>query len=215
MFDLEKSIADWRQQLLAAGIKTPAPLDELEIHLREEIERQIKSGFNGQEAVEIAVQQIGPAKPLKMEFKKVVVENWNRPFAWAAWALFVISFFLPAYADGFGWQCAGLSATSVSWPDFWHNWINIHLASLTLANLLVIASPFLLPRFSRNRRLLKWLSFSSFTALVLVWSYVLLLLTHADGKDLQVGCYVWASSFLLLWLSTLKLRNSKTHSTAT
>ena len=40
MFDLEQSIADWRRQMLAAGIKTPVPLEELESHLREEIERQ-------------------------------------------------------------------------------------------------------------------------------------------------------------------------------
>ena len=40
-----KSIAEWREQMLAAGIKTPVPLEELEIHLREEIEQQMKSGF--------------------------------------------------------------------------------------------------------------------------------------------------------------------------
>ena len=39
MFDLEQSITNWRKQMLAAGIKSPVPLEELEIHLREEIER--------------------------------------------------------------------------------------------------------------------------------------------------------------------------------
>jgi hypothetical protein len=215
MFDLEKSIADWRQQMLAAGIKMPVPLEELEIHLREEIERQVKSGLNEQNAFEISAQTIGEVRSLKIEFKKIDTENWNRPLAWTAWTLFAISFFIPAYADMLGWRCAGMSATAVTWAEFWHgNWPTIHLASLTLANLLVIASPFLLPRFSRNKRLLKWLRFSSFAALVLVWSYVLLLLTHADGKDLKVGCYVWSSSFLLLCLSTLKLRSRKTHSAA-
>ena len=71
MFDLEQSIADWRKQMLAAGIKTPVPLDELEIHLREEIEQQIKSGLNAQQAFAAAVQQIGQANRLKREFKKV------------------------------------------------------------------------------------------------------------------------------------------------
>ena len=32
--------------MLAAGIKTPMPLEELEILLREEIDRQMKSGLN-------------------------------------------------------------------------------------------------------------------------------------------------------------------------
>ena len=71
MFNLEQSIADWRQQMLSAGIGTPVPLEELEIHLREEIERQMKPGFNGQQAFEISVRQIGQPRPLKDEFKKM------------------------------------------------------------------------------------------------------------------------------------------------
>jgi hypothetical protein len=70
MFDLEQSIADWQRQMLAAGIKTPVPMEELEIHLREEIERQMKSGLDEQEAFEISVRQIGQPKILNHEFKK-------------------------------------------------------------------------------------------------------------------------------------------------
>jgi hypothetical protein len=73
MFDLEQSIADWRGKMLAAGIKSPVPLEELEIHLREEIEQRIKSGLNEQKALETAVQTIGKANMLKNEFKKAAV----------------------------------------------------------------------------------------------------------------------------------------------
>ena len=45
MFDLEQSIAEWRRQMLAAGIKTPVPLEELEIHLREDIRAADAIGF--------------------------------------------------------------------------------------------------------------------------------------------------------------------------
>jgi hypothetical protein len=69
MFNLEKAIAEWRKQMLAAGIKTPVPLEELEIHLREEIERQMQSGLNGLEAFNSAVHKIGQARALKLEFK--------------------------------------------------------------------------------------------------------------------------------------------------
>ncbi len=68
MFDLEKAITDWRKQMLAEGIKTPLQLDELENHLREEIERQLKSGTNLRHAFEIAVVKIGPPVELKTEF---------------------------------------------------------------------------------------------------------------------------------------------------
>jgi len=70
MFDLEKSIAEWRKQMLAAGIKTPVPLEELEIHLREEIERQMKLGLNEQKAFEISVSRVGRPEILVGEFKK-------------------------------------------------------------------------------------------------------------------------------------------------
>jgi hypothetical protein len=70
MSHFEKSIADWRKQMLAAGIETPVPLKELEIHLREEIERQTKSGLDEQKAFEISVQRIGQPKMLKREFNK-------------------------------------------------------------------------------------------------------------------------------------------------
>ena len=72
MFDLEQvHRGHGGEQMLAAGIKTPVPLEELESHLREEIERQMKSGLNAQQAFEIAVQKIGQADVLKNEFKKL------------------------------------------------------------------------------------------------------------------------------------------------
>lgn len=71
MFDLEQSIAEWRRQMLAAGIKTPAPLEELESHLREEIERQMRLGADKRQAFESAGGHIGEVKALDTEFKKV------------------------------------------------------------------------------------------------------------------------------------------------
>ena len=90
MFDLETSIARWRKQMLAAGIKTPVPLEELEIHLREEIERQMKSGLNEQNAFEFTIRQIGQPKVLKGEFKKVERTSMKRTGILAALAGAVI-----------------------------------------------------------------------------------------------------------------------------
>jgi hypothetical protein len=71
MFDLEPAIADWRQKMLAAGIETPAPLEELELHLRDEIERQLRAGLAAPQAFALAVQRIGEAYALKAEFQKI------------------------------------------------------------------------------------------------------------------------------------------------
>ena len=71
MFNLKQTISEWRRQMLAAGIQTPVPLEELEIHLREEIEQHIRSGLNEAEAFQAAVEKIGQADQLQKEFKKV------------------------------------------------------------------------------------------------------------------------------------------------
>ena len=76
MFHLEQSITAWRKQLVDAGIRTPVPL-ELETHLREEIDRQLLVGLSEQAAFHAAVQNLGPAAPLKAEFAKTD-SRWSR-----------------------------------------------------------------------------------------------------------------------------------------
>ena len=71
MFDLEKSIAGWRRQISSEGIRTSALLDELEGHLREEVETKTHSGLDGQRAFENAVREIGRPDMIKNEFKKI------------------------------------------------------------------------------------------------------------------------------------------------
>jgi hypothetical protein len=76
MFDLEQSISEWRGQMLAAGIKSPVPLEELESHLREEIEAQVQSGITERDAFEKAVKQIGKAEKLRTEFGSTNLSDW-------------------------------------------------------------------------------------------------------------------------------------------
>ena len=64
--------------MLAAGVKTPVPLEELEGHLREEFEQQMKSGLGGAPAFSAAVQNIGPATLLQDEFQKQTAKSRRR-----------------------------------------------------------------------------------------------------------------------------------------
>ncbi len=73
MFNLEQSIAGWRQQLSVAGVRTPEILDELESHLREVIGQQIKSDRNEHEAFETAVRQLGRVEQIKDEYNKILI----------------------------------------------------------------------------------------------------------------------------------------------
>src|SRR5580658_4506383 len=70
MFYLEKQIAAWRQKMLAAGIKAPTTLDELESHLREDFEQHVRQGLSETAALETVMAQIGQAEILKTEFAR-------------------------------------------------------------------------------------------------------------------------------------------------
>lgn len=72
MFDLDQAIVDWRRQMIAAGFNSGETLDELESHLRDDLEQcQSRSGSCTPEAFEVAVQQMGQVAALKSEFRKV------------------------------------------------------------------------------------------------------------------------------------------------
>ena len=76
MFNLDQAIAEWRRQMAAGGIKIPEALDELESHLRDDIERQMRSGSDAEQAFAAAVQRIGRANILKSEFEKIGGTTW-------------------------------------------------------------------------------------------------------------------------------------------
>jgi len=97
MFNLEQATADWRQKMLAAGIENPIPLEELELHLREEIERNVEAGMELNNAFEVATQSIGDAGMLKAEFKKLPEKPRDKFFRityglmspWLAWGMYL------------------------------------------------------------------------------------------------------------------------------
>jgi hypothetical protein len=72
MFDLDHAITDWRRQMAAGGISSPEVLDELESHLREDIEQQVRRGTEMQKAFESAVQRLGKPQILRDEFNKSI-----------------------------------------------------------------------------------------------------------------------------------------------
>jgi hypothetical protein len=80
MFDLNRAVAEWRRQMAEVGIVAPEVLEELESHLRESMEQQVRAGHNPQQAFDAATQQIGQANVLHQEFAKVggrSLEQWK------------------------------------------------------------------------------------------------------------------------------------------
>jgi hypothetical protein len=77
MHDVEQKITEWRRQMLAAGIKPPITLDELENHLREDIRAHISAGNSEEQAFHLAVSRVGTPGALRTEFSKL-----KRPACW-------------------------------------------------------------------------------------------------------------------------------------
>jgi len=71
MFKLDEAISEWRRQMSAAGIMSSDVLDELESHLREDVEHRMRSGATVERAFREALQRVGAAENLNVEFAKV------------------------------------------------------------------------------------------------------------------------------------------------
>jgi hypothetical protein len=70
MFELEKEIVAWRNEMYRKGIKCAEVLDELEGHLRIETQRQVDNKKNLEKAFQDAIEKIGAPEELKGEFDK-------------------------------------------------------------------------------------------------------------------------------------------------
>lgn len=70
MFNLERAIEEWKRQMAAAGFKAGDVLYELENHLREDVEEQVRAGVDAEAAFASAVRRIGAGGALKSEFVK-------------------------------------------------------------------------------------------------------------------------------------------------
>jgi uncharacterized protein involved in exopolysaccharide biosynthesis len=71
MFDLDRELAKWRREMGAAGLKSPDIIRELEEHLRDDIEQQVRSGISLPEALQAALQRIGQPRLLTKEFEMI------------------------------------------------------------------------------------------------------------------------------------------------
>lgn len=212
---LNAALEGWRREL-AAQARLPADVRrELEAHLQDCMAGFRRGGLSGPEAFRLARKRVGELPQVGEEFGKMMKTTpyRNQPLVFIAWAMFIVSFFLPAYTTMHGWRCAILQ--DLYWPNTLRgDGVAIHYQLLTLANLLMLASPLLLRRFSQNARQLKWLHHATLAMVILVWAFVAQLVVHQEGAGLKMGCYIWSCSFVLLYGSVLAqlvpLRHRKT-----
>jgi hypothetical protein len=104
MFDIDTRIQEWRRTVLAHFGDRGDVVDELEAHLRDDLDRRLRSGVAPEQAWADACAQLGEARQLAGEFAKV---SGGRPWlpAWIA-AIAVIAAGLSAAA----WVAIGLGS---------------------------------------------------------------------------------------------------------
>jgi hypothetical protein len=108
MHDHDKAIAAWRERLAAAGTCFDADLDELESHLRDDLDALAEVGITGAEAFHVAEQRLGDSSALAAEFAKVnPTLAWRVPMFWLSVGFFFVMLAVPLYVLG---PIAALSA---------------------------------------------------------------------------------------------------------
>ncbi len=122
MFNLDQAVAEWRRQMLAAGIRSPVPLEELESHLREDVEQQTRLGKTTQQAFETAIERLGPARTLKPEFDKTTETKrpWSRKYLGSATGMVLGAFIFFACLCYFFILPLTLGAS-----DQYHSWLGV------------------------------------------------------------------------------------------
>jgi hypothetical protein len=122
MFTVEQAVENWKNDLRQKQTLMETDIEELESHLREEMERLGPLGLTEEEAFVIAVRRIGDTTQMASEFAKVnTAAIWKTRFFWMIAGIFVLwlitsfssfvsrlSFFTEAYFHWFGWYGAGI-----------------------------------------------------------------------------------------------------------
>ena len=85
MFDLSESTADWLGDLRQSEAFEETDLEELENHLRDEIEQLMEKGLSEKEAFWVATSRAGTREELPREYAKVNSRPvWRHRFLWMA-----------------------------------------------------------------------------------------------------------------------------------
>ena len=79
MFDLEKSIKQWRKTVRKNQAIEDGHMAELESHLRDEVERQVNLGLDARIAFETAVKNMGSAAGIGKEYRKSQIKDGFMP----------------------------------------------------------------------------------------------------------------------------------------
>lgn len=203
MSDLDREVRRWRQREIRRSSLSPRELDELEDHLRARIdlELELDTRLAAARAFAIARDALGGSRALSKEFARAGALRWHRVLL-LGWAMFTLSFLLPTLRFEFTYE--SVQVLSLTGYEVFRAAVTEGGFRHALCNLAMLLT---LPAVWRGRVSGGlWLAGS----IGLMGLYILetgLSLPRGSGgfsASLQVGYFVWATSFVCaavgLWL---------------
>ncbi len=168
MFDLttslERDIEAWRDGLDATGSFTTGDLDELESHLRDEIEALGEVGITGADAFSFARDRLGDTAALGSEFARAnPAVVWRAPLLWIATGCFATCVALPWFERAR--EIGELAGSVLHLP---HVTAGVVLASAWVAPSLVFYAALIVWARRQERVPFAWAAVSSARVTVLV-----------------------------------------------
>ena len=138
MSDVENQIEQWREALQTSDAFGSADLDELESHLREEMERLTPLGLSGTEAFLVARHRLGTAEALEAEYAKVNADR--RALLHLSWmAAGVLVYILVAHLAVAISEVGVLAALLLHVGPAAFAWIGVAIKVAAMAVLLLLA----------------------------------------------------------------------------
>jgi ABC-type transport system involved in cytochrome c biogenesis permease subunit len=106
MPELEQLIAQWRRGLLETTGCSAEVLDELESHLRDEIQQLVATGHTPEQALTLAAARLGNPSTLAAEFAKIAKPGWLPArlvtIATIVLGVLLIGYLFPRWQDRWG-----------------------------------------------------------------------------------------------------------------
>jgi len=116
--------------------------------------------------------------------------------------LFVGSFFLPAYNDELGYECAWICFNAIFQAQDDDLWNLIYHPLFNVTNLLTVffIISLVFCKTARRPKFLKVLG-GLLILHLLSWPILHLIMANSDVSDIQIGYYLWAFSIIFIWLT--------------
>jgi hypothetical protein len=83
MFNLDEAIGQWRGTMACGGACTSSDLDELETHVRDQIDHLLSANLTEEEAFSVALHRLGNPEALRVEYAKMNPAGlWRERLFW-------------------------------------------------------------------------------------------------------------------------------------